>query len=53
MKPTEIKLNLKENYMVLPFSHGPIIIRISESDFNLDLVGNTVEFKAKIEVKSK
>lgn len=53
MKPSEIKINLKENYMVFPFSYGPVIIRIRESDFNLNLIDNTVEFKAKIEIKTK
>lgn len=48
MKPSEIKINLKDDYIVLPFSHGPVIIRISESDFNLNLVDNTIEFRAKI-----
>ena len=48
MKPAEIKINLKDDYMILPFDQDTVIIQISESDFSLDMTTGTVEFKAKI-----
>ncbi len=51
MKPGEIKINLKDDYMVLPFKDGPIMFKISKSDLRLNMKKKTVRFIATIDAK--
>lgn len=46
MKPAEIKINLKEGYMVMPFEQDLVVVKISNHDFVMNLKNNTIEFKA-------